>query len=184
LQWWNIFGEKLADPPLIGKVPANAGRAVSDRTLAILEKMQARTAMLVPENCDVTLLESTRDPRAMFESAVNFHNHSIAKVAARADKSGYSGGPVEGGSYNLAETQQGLFALVIEAAQRWLEGIVNRSILKRMAFYEAGADAPVPTLNLLPPSQSNKLAIAQVYTKRSGDARLSRMKALTDISGA
>jgi hypothetical protein len=139
-------------------------KAVSDKTLKVLEAMQARTAMIVPNDFDVSLLESTRDPRQLFESAVDPSQRRYARSMLVFDKSGYAGAPVDAGSHSLAETQAGLFALVIEQLQPWLQGIVNRSILKRMAFYEAGPDAPVPTLNLLPPSQSNKLAIAQVYT--------------------
>ena len=132
LQWWAIFAEKLSDPPIIATHPTNAGKPQVDKVLQVLEHIQARTAMTIPDPWKVDLLESMRDPKVMFESAVNFFDLSIARAMLVPDKSGFAGSGDSGGSYALSKTQMSAFQLILEQTARWLEANVQEQLINRL----------------------------------------------------
>jgi phage gp29-like protein len=171
LQWWAAFAEKLSDPPLVAMHPLNAGRPQIDKLMDVLTRMQSRTAMAVPEKWEVKLLETARDPRAMFESAINHHDLAIAKALLVPDKSGYAGGETSGGSYALSQTQFAAFTLILEMTARWLEANVQEQLINQMVLYNYGEDAKPPRFVILPMSGENKAQIAQLWISAiSGNA--------------
>jgi phage gp29-like protein len=156
MAWLNIFGEMLATPPVLGKTPMNAGKAQNDSVMDVLSRLQAKTAMLVPEGYDVKLLESSRSPQEMFVSVLQFWDQQITKSLLVPDRSGIAS-PSTTGSYNLASEQSALFQLTVRQLQAWLSGVLRRQLLSPMAYLVAGAgaDGIVPDFVLSSPSETN-----------------------------
>lgn len=163
VQWLAIYGEKLADAPLVSKHP----KGTPDNKVAVaqqvLENLQARTVLNVPEGWDVSTLTDPRDPKRTFLEAIDHHNAGIAKALLVPDKLGVAGGEVQGGSYALGQTQFDVFLFVLSILQRRLQRAFQRQVIDRMVQYaQPGAAAPV--FKLLPMSEDDRAALATLWT--------------------
>jgi len=163
LQWLAIWGEKLAHAPVIVTMPANAQQPQVEQTLSVVDRMQARTALAVPQDWAVSLLESGKDPRQTFVTVLNQYDLMLARAVLVPDKLGYSGGQVEGGSFSLAETQKDAMFLLLEQLRRSLESCITEQLLKPASFYAYGPGVTPPRFVLLPLGEQNKLATAQAF---------------------
>lgn len=163
IQWWAMFLEKLAIPPIYGKhPPAEAGNAA--HVLDVLKRLQAGTALTVGDGWELGMLETTRDPRAVFESAVDHHNLGIARACLLFDKSGVAGKNVDAGSRALAQTQFDTWLLVLGSIQRRLLMTIQRQLVDELAEL-AAPGVPAPTLQFLPITDRNKEALADLWIK-------------------
>lgn len=164
VQWWAVFGERLAIPPVAGKHPTGETSNTINTVLDRLERLQASTAITIPEDWAIELIESKRDPKAYFESAINRHDLRIARALLFPDKSGVAGGEVAGGSFSLARSQLQLWFLVIEHLRNQLEAVINEQLIAEMAELEAPTLTP-PKFQLLPLTQTDREEIAKVWVQ-------------------
>lgn len=163
VQWLSIWGEKLADPPVTSKHPRGTPPEKVQLATNVLENLQARTVLSVPEGWDVGLLLDTRDPKTVFIEVLNFWNAGVAKALFVPDKLGVAGAEVKGGSYSLGETQFDVFLLMLSILQRRLQRCVQRQLIDRMvAFSQPGAEPPQFKLN--PPSEDDRAVLAELWT--------------------
>ncbi len=162
LQWWAMFGEKLAIPPVIGKHKATEN-ANAARVLQLLSKLQAGTALTVGEGwTDITTLETQRDPRAVFESAINRLDLGIARSILVPEKLGVAGGETKQGSMALSQTHFDVWLLVMDLFRRRMERCANRHLIRDMAaMMDAGRE--VPLLKLMPLRQDDKSALGRLW---------------------
>lgn len=164
LQWWAIWGEKLADQPVVLKTPTNATPAKVQAALNVFDHMSAKNTIAIPAEWEAELMESGRDPQAVFESAIDRHDIAISKALLVPDKLGFSGGAVEGGSYSLSKTQLGAFYFVLNMLRQRLESCVQEQIVDPLCeFVAPGVDKPLFTI--LPPDEDDKFAVADAVSK-------------------
>lgn len=172
LQWWATFAEKLSDPPMLGTHPTNAGAAQVAKVLNILQRMQARTSLTLPEGWDVKLLETSRDPRMMFQAALDWFDAGIGRALLVPDKLGFTaggtgsgGGSSHGaGSLAMSKTQMGTFYFVLEMIGTWVQDAIQ-DLVDEMTLYEVGDGVEPPKFKLLPLSEENKEALATLWTQ-------------------
>lgn len=163
VQWLAIFGEKLADPPIINKHPTGADSAQVKSSQATLEDLQARTVLSVPADWTPELFETTKDAKTTFLDAIDHYNLAIAKALLVPDKLGLVGGTVEGGSYSLGQTQLGAFFFILELHRKCLQALIQEQLIQAMvAFLRPGADAP--RFNLMPLEQENRGELVTNWT--------------------
>ena len=146
----------------MAKVPAGTDNAQRDAMLRILDRLQARTSFSLPPNWDVALLESSRQPREVFEVAINRCDVRISKAILVPEKVGLVAGVVEGGSYSLARTQFDVAVLLRELDAQRLVATIQNQLLIRMAAYR-DASRPPPQFTLKPLTQDNTQAMVQAY---------------------
>lgn len=162
-QWWAMFGEKLAIPPIIAKHPGSeTARATAVRD--ILSRLQAGTALTVSGDWDIATLETQRDPRVMFEAAVNHFDLRISRALLVPEKSGFTGAGQQAGSYALSQTQFDTYLFVLQMFRRRLERTVQRQLLPELTELLAPGAEP-PQFKLLPLTEDNKQALAEVWIK-------------------
>jgi SPP1 gp7 family putative phage head morphogenesis protein len=162
VQWWALFGERLAVPLVVGKHPKNEGQPTITKTLDRLEKLSASTAMTVPEDWMLELIESRRNPREVFESAVDRHDLGISHALLLPDKSGLAGGEVKAGSFALAKEQFGVWLMVLEQLRQRFSAEFSEQVIRPMAQLEAPT-LPPPRLVLLPLAEDDKQVIAEAW---------------------
>jgi SPP1 gp7 family putative phage head morphogenesis protein len=162
-----IWGEKLADGPIIIKHPPTEATEKVQTARNTAANLQARTAMAVPNTYDVSILEGGRDPHSTFVVMIEHQDRRIAKAMLIPDKMGISGGEVQGGSYSLAETQAGMFLHVLTQLQRRLVACVQEQIIDQMAAF-ADPTIPPPRFGLLPLSEENRQEVVTAWVSLQG----------------
>jgi phage gp29-like protein len=169
-QLWSQFAERLALPPLIAQHPAGASKAQVDAVLQILERLQANTTLTLPAGGDwsLKLLETTRDPRAMFEAAIAHYNEEISIALLTPSKLGLTAGGTSGvtahGSLALAQSQFDIFLLIISLQARQLEACIQQELIAQMAALDNPHGVPVPVFKVLPLDQ-DKLKVIQTVAQ-------------------
>jgi hypothetical protein len=160
-QWWGMFLEKLGIPPIVAthKGPAST---IIDAVLAKLRRLQGGAAVAVDDNWTIATLETQRDPKGTFESAIDHYNAAIARSCLLFDKSGVSGKGAAGGSYSLAETQFDTWLMVIGMWRRRFEQTLQAQLIDELAELRAPGVEP-PRFAFLPLTQDNKEAIVGAW---------------------
>lgn len=164
-QWSAIFGEQLAVPPAKGSHPRNALPAdVTTFKDDVLDKLQARTGITLPEGWDIQLLEANRNPQDYFVAMIDRHDLAICKALLLPDKLGLVGGEVSAGSFSLAQEQMGAFFFVLEMIARRLETVIQEQLIVQIAQFKAPS-RKVPEFKLLPLGEENKKTVADLWIK-------------------
>lgn len=157
-----MFGEKLAVPPIVGKHPqSDAQRAAEVRQ--ILGRLQAGTALTVSGEWEISTLETQRDPKAVFQTAIEYHNLAISRALLVPEKSGFSGGETKAGSYALSQTQFDAYLLVLESLRVRLVRAIQSQLVTEVAEMLAPGEM-APRFKLLPLTQDDKQAIVTAWT--------------------
>lgn len=156
-QWWAIFGERLADGPIVIKHPNGALNTDITDAIRAADNLQARTSIAIPEGWEMEVLAANRDPKGLYETGVNRCDLGITKAVLIPDKMGIAGGEVEGGSYALGKAQLGVFFFVLDLLKRRLECIVQERIVRSMLAFEA-PEAEEPKFVINPLSEESREA--------------------------
>lgn len=72
LKWWAIFNEKFGGPTGIGKYPPATEKKKQNELLDVIKSIQNETAIVIPDDMSVELMEATR--RGSFETYSKFIN--------------------------------------------------------------------------------------------------------------
>lgn len=81
VKFWMIFGDKYGMPTTIGQYPSGTPREVIDRIQEVLAAIHSETAILVPNDVTVDMLESSRsDASSVYEGASTYMDRLITKL--------------------------------------------------------------------------------------------------------
>jgi len=163
VQWWAIWGERYALPTAKGVHPKNAADTKVTEFLTAMKNLQTNTSMTVEEGWELEFLESVRQPREVFETAINRLDLSIAKALLLPDKVGVVGGATQEGSYALAKEQMGAFFYVLSTLARRLEDVIQEQLIDELSALIAPG-IPSPKFTLLPITEENKQQIMTAFT--------------------
>jgi len=142
LQQWDLFLSKYASPTLIGVYKRGLPPAQQEELLRALDKVQQETAMIVPEEVQVSALEFKQSGAESFAQAITHHNAEIAKSIlgeTLTTDEGKRVGSLALGQVHLQVLQTQLRALRAELAERVMHDQLIRPLV-RLNF----GDAPVP----------------------------------------
>lgn len=80
LRFWLLSLEKFGSPTVKGVVPRHVPEAERHELLRVLDRIQQETAVVLPEDVRVELLEGRSPIGAAYLQAVQFHNREIARA--------------------------------------------------------------------------------------------------------
>lgn len=80
LKFWATYLEKYGSPTVMGVYKRGLLPDSQDELLSVLEKVQQQTALIVPEDVQVQLLQATERGQSGYLEAVEYHNREIARA--------------------------------------------------------------------------------------------------------
>ncbi len=129
VKFWNLYMEKFGMPTAKGTYKRGVPKDQQDDLLRVLDKIQQESALVVPEDVTVELLEARRSGDAGYITAIDYHNKQIAKAILGQTLTSDEGSRV--GSVALAKVHMDVLRFYLERLKRDLEETVMREQLIR-----------------------------------------------------
>lgn len=168
IKWWQVFIEKYAMPTLVGYYKSGLSRAKQEQLLNIMSKIASDTAIIIPEEVSEQIKEiyMARDPRIMYESAVAYHDTSIAKAILGETLTLESPGRGASASFAMAKVhQETLLYQLTRIKQDLEETVVRDQIIKELVWVNFGYDTKLPSFEFAPLQAADITAIADAVWK-------------------
>ena len=149
LKWWAKFLEKFGLPTVVGKYGAKAGygqRQLLD-FMQTLRQVHNETAIAIPDDMEITLLEAQRALDAGFDEALSYMDRGIAKSilgeTLTADSS------AKGATYGLGQVHMDVLSFYLQKLQRDLEEtVMTEQLIQRLVAYNFAPGTSCPTFSL------------------------------------
>lgn len=129
LKFWNLYMEKFGMPTAKGAYRRGMPKDQQDELLRVLDKIQQETAIVVPEDVTIELLEAQRRGEAGYRDAIEFHNKQIAKAILGQTLTSDEGARV--GSLAMAKVHLDVLSFYLHKLKRDLEETVMQEQLIR-----------------------------------------------------
>jgi len=138
--WWskdimykfrNIYGERFTIPTLHGKYPKGTKKADKDDLLDMLDRLQAKTSFITPEDVEIAILEVKTAGQESYNLTIEKLNNDIANALLVPGLIGM-GNEIKGGSYNLAEVQMKTFELIANRSRKKLGEIIFEQLIRHL----------------------------------------------------
>ena len=124
LKFYNMYLEKFGMPTAKGSYRRGMPKQQQDQLLRVLDKIQQETAIVVPEDVAIELLEAQRGGDAGYLDAIEFHNKQIAKAILGQTLTSDEGSRV--GSLAMAKVHLDILGFYLDKLKRDLEETVMR----------------------------------------------------------
>ena len=133
IKFWMIFADKFGSPTVIGKYPAGTIKEQQDALLAALEAIQQESAIKIPDNMIIELLEAARQGSVnTYESLCGFMDAAISKVMLGQTLTTEVG---DKGSYAASQTHNDVRKDYIKADADGLCEAQNNSLIRWIVDY-------------------------------------------------
>jgi phage gp29-like protein len=134
LRFYNTYLEKYGSPTAKGTYRKGTTKQQQDDLLLVLDKIQQETAIVLPEDVTVELLEAQRGGEAGYLGALEYHDRQIAKAILGQTLTVDEG--VRVGSYAQARVHLEVMRFQLEKLRRDLEeSVVGEQIIRRLIDY-------------------------------------------------
>ncbi len=80
IRQWSGHLEKFASPTVTGKYKRGLPEPAQGALLDALDKVQRQSALIYPDDVEVSLLEGGREARTAYLDAIDYHNREIARA--------------------------------------------------------------------------------------------------------
>lgn len=154
IKFWNIYLERFGMPTVVGKYPQNLKKE-RDNILNVIKNIQSKTAIVLPEEMTVELLERSASSESGYEQAIDKYNTLIARKMLVPDLVGFSGGETSGGSFALGQSQIDMFYNNIDHETRKLARLLNKHIIQPLVVWNFGSQYEAKLI-FSKPDQSQK----------------------------
>ncbi len=128
-KFWNIHLEKYGMPTAKGSYRRGMPKDQQDELLRILDRIQQETAIVVPEDVGIELLEAQRGGEAGYMQAIEYHNKQIAKAILGQTLTSDEGS--RSGSLAMAKVHLDVLGFYLQKLKRDIEETVMREQLIR-----------------------------------------------------
>ena len=149
LRWWAKYLEKFGMPTVTGSYDATKGYGTDQQRelLAIVAQVHNESAVVLPNDMSLGLLETQRAQGADFGELVGYLDRAIAKsILGQTLTSDSTGG---GSTYALGQVHMDVLRFFLNKLQRDLEqGVVGEQIIKRLLAYNYPPGTACPTFSL------------------------------------
>ena len=158
IRFFSSYMERFGSPVIKGTYKRGTTRAQQEELLRILDRIQQETAIVVPEDVTVDLLEAAFHGEAGFLDAIQYHDRQIAKAILGETLTQEEG--LKTGSMALGQIHQDTMMLRLGKIKRDLEETVMREqVLKPLVSLNfANAAAPRFQLGSLQDRDLDKLS--------------------------
>lgn len=144
----NLYLEKYGSPTAKGSYKRGTPRAAQEELLKVLDKIQQETAIVIPDDVQIELLEAQRGGEAGYLSALEFHDKQISKAILCQTLMTDEGTRV--GSFALAKVHMDVLKMCLKKLKRDLEeSVMLEQVIRRLVDYNFTV-ASYPTFSLGP----------------------------------
>jgi len=109
IRFYNIYMERFGMPTHVGTVPRGTSKADRDDLREVLDRVQAKYAIVIPEDVKIELLRAEAGGADGYARAIELHNKFIARSILVPDLMGYTE-MSSGGAYALGKKHFDMFA--------------------------------------------------------------------------
>ena len=163
VRYYAIFIEKYGSPIAIGRYDhQKAEVGAVDDIFQALKKLQNSTALVLPKEIDIELLE-TKSSGEVFIEGINLFNTFIGRSLMIPDLLGFTGSETSGGSFSLGKSQMDIFFKHISRRRERLEALVNHHIIRPIILFNHGDIENFPKFQLKPLQQEDADKFAQTW---------------------
>ena len=149
LTWWAKYLEKFGMPTVMGSYDAGKGYGTDQQRelLGIVAQVHNESAVVLPSDMSLALLETQRAQGADFNELVGYLDRAIAKsILGQTLTSDSTGG---GSTYALGQVHMDVLRFFLNKLQRDLEqGVVGEQIIRRLVGYNFAAGTACPSFSL------------------------------------
>lgn len=156
IKFWNIYLERFGMPLTIGWYPKHATPDDREAFKNILDGIQSKTSIRLPEGFKIDFLEAVRGGDAAFAEAIRQHNLMITRAHLVPDLLGFS--ETSSGSYALGRSHFDVFMWVLERTRRQIEEVINEQLIKRLVNYNFSTDVH-PKFKFKPMTEKDRDAL-------------------------
>ena len=134
LQFWAIFLEKYGAPTAKGSYRRGLPKAAQDELKNVLDKIQQETAIVLPDDVTVELLEAARSGETSgFERLIGYCDKQMVKCLLGQTLTTDEGRRT--GSFALGEVHEKVQEIVIKRMQRKAEEWVDETLIRPLIDY-------------------------------------------------
>ncbi|MGQ9455078.1 MAG: phage portal protein family protein [Armatimonadota bacterium] len=166
MRFMNLYLEKYGSPTAKGSYRRGTPKAAQEELLRVLERIQQETAIVIPEDVQVELLEAHRGGEAGYLQALEFHDKQIAKAILNQTLMTDEGMRV--GSFALAKVHLEVLKMCLAKLKRDLEETIMREqVIKRLVDYNFRTNE-YPAFSLGPLEDRDLESLANAVSKLVG----------------
>ena len=149
LRFWAKYLEKFGLPTVTGSYDSTRGYANDQQRelLDLISQVHNESALVLPSDMQVRLLETSRVGTAGFQEAVEYLDRAIAKSILGQTLT--TDGSGSGATYALGSVHQDVLLFHLRKLQRDLEEtVLGSQLIAPLVAYNFGPDTPLPTFAL------------------------------------
>ena len=162
-KFMNLYLEKYGSPTVRGAYKRGTPKQAQEELLRVLEKIQQQTAIVIPEDTQIELLEATRGGEAGYLQAIEFHDKQISRAILCQTLMTDEGTRV--GSFALAKVHLDVLKMCLRKLKRDLEeSVMREQVIKRLVDYNFTV-ATYPTFSLGPLEDTDVAQLSGVIEK-------------------
>ncbi|MEN6357312.1 MAG: DUF935 family protein [Armatimonadota bacterium] len=163
MRFLNVYLEKYGSPTAKGSYKRGTPKTAQDDLLKILDKIQQQTAIVIPEDVQVELMEAQRGGEAGYLDAIEFHDKQIAKAILAQTMVTDEGART--GSYAMAKVHLDVLKMCLQKLKRDLEeSVMREQVIRRLVDYNFNVSA-YPTFSLGPLEDKDLESLSNAVTK-------------------
>ena len=163
IRFMNMYLEKYGSPTAKGAYKRGTPRAAQEELLKVLDKIQQETAIVIPDDVQVELLEAQRGGEAGYLSALEFHDKQIARAILYQTLMTDEGTRV--GSFALAKVHLDVLKMCLHKLKREIEeSVMQEQVIRRLVDYNYPVTS-YPTFGLGPLEDKDVGQLADAVAK-------------------
>ena len=163
LKYWAVYLERFSIPIVNGKL--TTGKITDTQRedfKTLVSNIQAGMSVVTPSDMILTLLESSRVDRGVFDQAIDALNVGIARGILIPQLIGLV--PQAGvGSYGKSETDLKVFDWVLGSIGKQIQDIINDQLVRQLIDINYGEQVAYPKFQIKPLKQEDKTMIAAAW---------------------
>lgn len=163
-KYWLMANERFGMPTLMIHYPRSANPATRGEADALLDKIQAATAVHMSEDLKAELLESSQGNYASFDRFIERMKEEI-RIGIVGQTLTSSAG--DKGTQALGTVHNEEFEQIVDSDRAWLEAVVNDQLVRRIGDINWG-DGRYPEFRIRPREDMGPQELAQWFTTVNG----------------
>ncbi len=163
LKFYNIYLEKYGAPTVLGSYTRGTPKSQQDDLLKVLDRIQQETAIVLPQDIKIELMEAQRGGELGYLQAIEYHDRQIAKSILGQTLTTDEG--MRFGSFALAKVHMDVLRMTLEKIKRDLEeSVMGEQLIRRLVDYNFKTES-YPTFSLGTLRERDLTLLADVVTK-------------------
>lgn len=139
---WELHLAKFASPTVLGRFGTSVSLGEQGKLLDALRNITAASALVVPDEVEVTALQAAREASG-YQEAVDFHNREIARCILGQTLTTDEGKRV--GSLALGKVHLQIFEMQLVALRKALaDEVMTEQVIRPLVELNFGPQAPIP----------------------------------------